>query len=256
MIITFLFWGIVALVITGFFLVYAVDVTIEAKGIKQTEQIHLEQVKNVSAEKPLLLSQYSKTMSKLKIDLKRDRDNRPDKALEQLDLLKDIVEMEYANKRISVVVYNKFSKVFGFILDLMTDSHEHWKLIKDANGEYKDKLKKKRETIVEKIEETTTELSELVNNNIFNYINDKEDAVDNGLEELKDIVKTEKNIKLKIKEFENFVNSGEVAAPSVEDVENIVKKPLAITNHVEQLDLTSQLRETQLEYVIRTNRVK
>lgn len=94
----------------------------------------------------------------------------------------------------------------------------------------------------------------MVNNNIFNYINDKEDAVDNGLEELKDIVKTEKNIKLKIKEFENFVNSGEVTAPSVEDVENIVKKPLAITNHVEQLDLISQLRETQLEYV-RTNHV-
>ena len=138
----------------------------------------------------------------------------------------------------------------------MIDSHDHWKLIKDANGEYKDKLKKKRETIVEKIEETTLELSDLVNNNIFNYINDKEDAVDNGLEELKDIVKTEKNIKLKIKEFENFVNSGEVAVPSEQDTESIVKKPLAITNHVKQLDLTSQLRETQLEYMIRANRTK
>lgn len=251
----FLLWVTAACIFAGFIFKYAVDVTIEAKGIKQTEQIHSEQVKNVSAEKPLLLSQYSKTMSKLKIDLKRDRDNRPDKALEQLDLLRDIVEMEYANKRISVVVYNKFSKVFGFILDLMTDSHEHWKLIKDANGEYKEKLKQKREAIVEKIEQTTTELSDLVNNNIFNYINDKESAVDNGLEELKDIVKTEKNIKLKIKEFENFVNSGEVAASSVEDVENIVKKPLAITNHVEQLDLTSQVRQTHLEYVS-NNRTK
>lgn len=260
MIMTFLFWAFVALVITGIFLVYAVDISIEAKGIKQAEQVHSEQIrsekaKNVSAEKPLLLSQYSKTMSKLKVDLKKDRDNRPDKALEQLDLLRDIVEMEYANKRISVVIYNKFSKVFGFILDLMTDSHDHWKLIKDASGEYKEKLKKKREAIVEKIEETTSELSDLVNNNIFNCVNDKEAAVDNGLEELKDIVKTEKNIKLKIKEFENFVNSGEVTASSVEDVENIVKKPLAITNHVEQLDLASQLRQTHLQYVS-NNRTK
>ena len=253
----FLISVIMGFIIAALILTYAVDVTIEAKGIKQAEQTHLEQVKKVSSEKPLLLSQYSKTMSKLKVDLKRDRDNRPDKALEQLDLLRDIVEMEYANKRISVDVYNKFSKVFGFILDLMTDSHEHWKLIKDANGDYKDKLKKKREAIVEKIEETTSELSDLVNNNIFNYINEKESAVDNGLEELKDIVKTEKNIKLKIKEFENFVNSGEVIAPITDDSENIVKKPLSITNHVEQIDLTSQLRQTQVELErVATNRIK
>lgn len=250
MIMTFLFWAFVAAFITGAFLVYAVDISIEAKGIKQNEQAERkEQVANISSEKPLLLSQYSKTMSKLKVDLKKDRDNRPDKALEQLDLLRDIVEMEYTNKRISVVIYNKFSKVFGFILDLMTDSHDHWKLIKDASGEYKEKLKKKREAIVEKIEETTSELSDLVNNNIFNYVNEKETAVDNGLEELKDVVKTEKNIKLKMKEFENFVNSGEAIVPSVEDVENIVKKPLAITNHVEQLDLTSQSAEKELQYV-------
>jgi hypothetical protein len=149
---TFLFWGMAALVITGIFLVYAVDLTIEAEGIKKTEQTHLEQVKKISSEKPLLLSQYSKTMSKLKIDLKRDRDNRPDKALEQLDLLRDIIEMEYANKKISVDVYNKFSKVFGFILDLMTDSYEHWRLIKDANGDYKDKLNQALKHAQEKIQ--------------------------------------------------------------------------------------------------------
>lgn len=150
------------------------------------------------------LSSYSKLISKLKIDLKKDRDTRPDKCLEELELLKDIMELELKNEKITVEIYNKFHVIFGSILDLLTESHDNWKILKDANGSYKKILKQKRETVVEKIQLMTQSLSDLVRQNVFETI-DKVDMSD--ISELENAMMVENSIKIKSQEFNEYVNA-------------------------------------------------
>ena len=150
------------------------------------------------------LSSYSKLISKLKIDLKKDRDTRPDKCLEELELLKDIMELELKNEKITVEIYNKFHVIFGSILDLLTESHDNWKILKDANGSYKKILKQKRETVVEKIQLMTQSLSDLVRQNVFETI-DKVDMSD--ISELENAMMVENNVKVKSQEFNEYVNA-------------------------------------------------
>lgn len=201
---------------------YCLYYFIELHGIKQEMNFSVKTEKEaiIVANK---LSSYSRLISKLKIDLKKDRDTRPDKCLEELELLKDIMDLELKNGKITSEIYNKFHVIFGSILDLLVESYDNWKILKDANGQYKKILKQKRELVVEKIQLMTQSLSDLVRQNVLDVVT-KVDM--SSISELETAILVENNIKIKSQEFNEYVNTN-----------NVIEEQFALTkNKADYLD--------------------
>lgn len=221
---TIIFFGICLIILTYAF--HEISLWLSPKSNQKVEDKKSDENQSSVSNEPFRrLSVFNKKIERLQEELKLDKKNQPDDSLNELLVIKELIDFEYTNKSITKKIYTDFFNAFDEILSLIDEFTDLEKIIKKNKIKEKDlktsyqvveekfskEIKKgfikKREENLALIENLTKRLSECVKSQLYACNKENLKEVENSISQFTNSYEIHKRTELELNKFQNEVDA-------------------------------------------------